>query len=101
MLRQDPVECLFSFICSSNNHISRIKGMVDRLCSAYGTRLPVIAPDVASKAEAQVRSVHAHCLRRCFGQNSPVMRLWQQLHVTLPSAAADVDATLSGSLLVP
>ena len=23
MLRQDPVECLFSFICSSNNHISR------------------------------------------------------------------------------
>ena len=23
MLRQDPVECLFSFVCSSNNHISR------------------------------------------------------------------------------
>ncbi|KAK9840843.1 hypothetical protein WJX81_008508 [Elliptochloris bilobata] len=27
VLRQDPVECLFSFICSSNNHISRITGM--------------------------------------------------------------------------
>ncbi|WIA29588.1 hypothetical protein OEZ86_012079 [Tetradesmus obliquus] len=27
MLRQDPVECLFEFICSSNNHISRIHGM--------------------------------------------------------------------------
>ena len=26
MLRQDPAECLFSFICSSNNHISRIHG---------------------------------------------------------------------------
>jgi N-glycosylase/DNA lyase len=26
MLRQDPLECLFSFICSSNNHISRITG---------------------------------------------------------------------------
>ncbi|MEW5302609.1 MAG: hypothetical protein WDW36_005377 [Sanguina aurantia] len=39
MLRQDPVECLFSFICSSNNHISRIHGMVERLCSAYGTEL--------------------------------------------------------------
>ena len=39
MLRQDPAECLFSFICSSNNHISRIHGMVERLCAAYGTEL--------------------------------------------------------------
>ena len=39
MLRQDPAECLFSFICSSNNHISRIHGMVERLCAAYGTKL--------------------------------------------------------------
>ena len=39
MLRQDPVECLFSFICSSNNNISRIRGMVERLASAFGTRL--------------------------------------------------------------
>uniref|UniRef100_A0A671KUP9 N-glycosylase/DNA lyase n=2 Tax=Sinocyclocheilus anshuiensis TaxID=1608454 RepID=A0A671KUP9_9TELE len=39
LLRQDPVECLFSFICSSNNHISRIQGMVDRLCQTLGTLL--------------------------------------------------------------
>jgi N-glycosylase/DNA lyase len=39
MLRQDPAECLFSFICSSNNHISRIHGMVERLCAEYGTPL--------------------------------------------------------------
>ncbi|XP_078605713.1 N-glycosylase/DNA lyase-like [Branchiostoma floridae x Branchiostoma japonicum] len=39
MLRQDPVENLFSFICSSNNHISRISGMVERLCEAYSTQL--------------------------------------------------------------
>ncbi|KAK3263766.1 8-oxoguanine glycosylase ogg1 [Cymbomonas tetramitiformis] len=39
MLRQDPMECLFSFICSSNNHISRIHGMVERICTAYGTPL--------------------------------------------------------------
>ncbi|XP_030641131.1 N-glycosylase/DNA lyase [Chanos chanos] len=39
MLRQDPVECLFSFICSSNNHITRIQGMVDRLCSTLGDLL--------------------------------------------------------------
>ncbi|KAL3687840.1 hypothetical protein R1sor_014149 [Riccia sorocarpa] len=31
LLRQNPVECVFQFICSSNNHISRISGMVDFL----------------------------------------------------------------------
>ena len=36
MLRQDPVENLFSFICSQNNHISRIATMVEKLCSNYG-----------------------------------------------------------------
>ncbi|XP_034028605.1 N-glycosylase/DNA lyase [Thalassophryne amazonica] len=39
MLRQDPTECLFSFICTSNNHISRIQGMVERLCQSLGTQL--------------------------------------------------------------
>ncbi|XP_068585898.1 N-glycosylase/DNA lyase isoform X2 [Cebidichthys violaceus] len=39
MLRQDPAECLFSFICTSNNHISRIHGMVERLCQALGAPL--------------------------------------------------------------
>mmetsp|Transcript_29363 Transcript_29363/g.46081 ORF Transcript_29363/g.46081 Transcript_29363/m.46081 type:complete len:291 (+) Transcript_29363:81-953(+) len=36
-MRQDPVECLFSFICSSNNNIARITLMIDRLCKTYGT----------------------------------------------------------------
>lgn len=36
MLRQDPVENLFSFICSSNNNISRISQMISKLCSHYG-----------------------------------------------------------------
>ena len=39
MLRQDPVENLFSFICSSNNHISRISGMIERMCEEYGRKL--------------------------------------------------------------
>lgn len=41
MLRQDPVECLFSFICSQNNHISRIHGMVNRLAKMYGNKIDV------------------------------------------------------------
>ena len=36
ILRQDPTENLFAHICSSNNTISRISGMVEKLCSAYG-----------------------------------------------------------------
>ncbi|KAM4722770.1 N-glycosylase/DNA lyase [Rhinophrynus dorsalis] len=39
VLRQDPTECLFSFICTSNNHISRITGMIERVCSSLGRRL--------------------------------------------------------------
>ena len=37
VLRQEPVECLFSFICSSNNNIGRIGGMLDALRRRYGT----------------------------------------------------------------
>ncbi|KAH1167490.1 hypothetical protein KIL84_002973 [Mauremys mutica] len=39
VLRQDPVECLFSFLCTSNNHLVRITGMIERLCRAFGRRL--------------------------------------------------------------
>lgn len=33
LLRQTPLECVFQFICSSNNHIQRITTMVDYLSS--------------------------------------------------------------------
>ena len=39
ILRQDPTETLFSFLCSSNNNISRITGMIERMCSQYGEQL--------------------------------------------------------------
>lgn len=39
VLRQDPVETLFAFICSSNNNIPRISGMVEKLCQEYGEKL--------------------------------------------------------------
>jgi len=39
VLRQDPVETLFAFICSSNNNIPRISGMVEKLCQEYGDKL--------------------------------------------------------------
>lgn len=36
ILRQDAWEALLSFICSSNNNISRISQMVEKLCLHYG-----------------------------------------------------------------
>ncbi|KAK6340656.1 8-oxoguanine glycosylase ogg1 [Orbilia brochopaga] len=42
MLRQDPWECLVGFICSSNNNISRISQMVDKLCATFGAPLGTI-----------------------------------------------------------
>ena len=39
MLRQDPVENLFCFICLSNNHISRISGEdVEKMCERFGEK---------------------------------------------------------------
>ncbi|KAL0063738.1 8-oxoguanine glycosylase ogg1 [Marasmius tenuissimus] len=39
MLRQDPWENLISFICSSNNNISRISKMVQNLCKEFSPPL--------------------------------------------------------------
>ena len=41
ILRQDPWECLVSFICSGNNNISRIKANVEDISSAFGRRIAV------------------------------------------------------------
>ncbi|KAM9374754.1 N-glycosylase/DNA lyase isoform 2-T3 [Phaethornis superciliosus] len=68
VLRQDPVECLLSFICTSNNHISRITAMIERLCSAFGRRLchidtrpvhafPPLSALTGADAEAQLRAL--------------------------------------------
>ena len=36
ILRQDLVETVFSFIISQNNHIPRIKAIIERICDALG-----------------------------------------------------------------
>lgn len=38
-LDQDPVENVISFICSQNNNISRISGLVEKICSQYGEKI--------------------------------------------------------------
>ena len=39
LIRQNPLECLISFICSSNNNIGRITSMLQNLRQKYGTHL--------------------------------------------------------------
>ena len=40
VLRQDPWECLVSFICSANNNIDRIKQNVESMSAAFGRAIP-------------------------------------------------------------
>ncbi|KAL5529700.1 hypothetical protein ACEPAG_5685 [Sanghuangporus baumii] len=47
MLRQDPWECLISFICSSNNNISRISKMVQSLCAHFSPPLLSLADPIS------------------------------------------------------
>jgi N-glycosylase/DNA lyase len=39
ILRQDPWECLISFLCSSTKNISHIKVLVERLCRIFGAQV--------------------------------------------------------------
>jgi N-glycosylase/DNA lyase len=39
ILRQDPFEVIISFIVSANNHIPRIRRILDRLCARYGEKI--------------------------------------------------------------
>ena len=39
LLRQDPWECLVSFICSANNNIQRISANVEAMCESFGRPL--------------------------------------------------------------
>lgn len=39
ILNQDPWEALVSFVISQQNNIKRIKGIIKRLCEAYGSKI--------------------------------------------------------------
>ncbi|KAJ6262518.1 hypothetical protein Dda_3328 [Drechslerella dactyloides] len=85
MLRQDPWECLVSFICSSNNNISRISQMVrppssprvsthlwhiltvderqvDKLCATFGTPLGSITHTPIATTSSPLSSTAASTL---------------------------------------
>lgn len=62
MLRQEPFETLISFIISANNHIPRIKSLVERLAENYGDELEpgyYAFPRPEQLAEAKVEDLRA------------------------------------------
>lgn len=86
VLRQDPWENLVSFICSSNNNITRITKMVKSLCEKYSPPLLSMSPPLAvtsSLAKSSIDSAEERELES-FHPFPPPSRL----------AAADVSATL-------
>lgn len=58
-LRTDPVECLFSFICSQNNNIARITQMVNALCTRYGDKIGEAVVQRTSDTKAETRAFYA------------------------------------------
>ena len=66
VLRQDPTECFFSFLCASVAPIARISGMLRSVASAYGKPLGYLGgvtlwafPEVKRLAEADEEALRA------------------------------------------
>ncbi|KAG7203331.1 hypothetical protein KM043_010419 [Ampulex compressa] len=63
ILNQDVVENVFSFICSSNNNITRISNMVEKLCLLFGKKICLLDgqdyyafPSIKSLADERIES---------------------------------------------
>lgn len=41
LMRQDPWECLISYICATNKNIPAIKDMISNMCIRFGKKIPV------------------------------------------------------------
>ncbi|KAI0974425.1 DNA glycosylase [Xylaria arbuscula] len=71
ILSQDAWETLVAFICSSNNHISRISQMVQKLCLHYGPLIGHIGDeafhDFPSPQALAGKKVEAHLRELGFG----------------------------------
>jgi len=46
LMRQDPWECLISYICATNKNIPAIKNMINNMCTRFGKRLAVEGGEV-------------------------------------------------------
>jgi len=67
ILRQDPFEVIISFIISANNHIPRIRSIIERICRVYGAPIDTpfgraySFPSPESLAEARLSDLRVKC----------------------------------------
>ena len=78
LLRQDPWECLASFILSSNKQIVQIRQIIALLCERYGEPVPVLSgwpPAFAFPSPARLARATEAELRACkMGFRAPYLR---------------------------
>jgi len=53
LMRQDPWECLISYICATNKNIPAIKNMIENMCTHFGKRITVDGEEVHTFPEPQ------------------------------------------------
>jgi len=107
ILRQDPVETLFAFICSSCNNIPRITSMVNKLCTIYGEKIgkiedetyysfPCVAALAAEQVEERLRAEN-------FGYRAKyIMQTAQYILASMnSSSASSTSASISISNQTP
>lgn len=92
VLRQDPVECLFSFICSSNNNIPRITLMMSRLKERYGSLL-IELPRQALISEADDVSLQRNLEQKSL---APPLQVFSFPTIESLSAATESDFRAMG-----
>jgi N-glycosylase/DNA lyase len=97
LLRQDPWECLASFILSSTKQIVQIRQMVAAVCERFGERVPAPAgraPQFAFPPAAQLAATSESELRACkMGFRAPYL-----LATARRVASGDVDLAALGRL---
>jgi len=78
LLRQDPWECLASFICSSTKQIVQIQQIIELLCQRHGQPIVTPAansPEFSFPSPARIASLSEADLRSCkMGFRAPYLR---------------------------
>jgi N-glycosylase/DNA lyase len=95
LLRQDPWECLASFILSSTKQIVQIRQIISLLCECYGEPLPVLAgygPAYAFPSPARLAEATEAEFRACkMGFRASYLRTTAR---TVASGELDLDRLL-------
>jgi N-glycosylase/DNA lyase len=103
VVRQDPWECLISFICSSNNNIARITQMLDKLRRKYGhqlctvSRVRVTSENAIDECSVLPIDVTADASAACEADGAPSKHVWVVQYPTSESDTAS-SSTTSGAL---